>query len=426
MEQNLYREYLSILQRELIPALGCTEPIAIAYAAAVARQELGVFPERMELRCSGNIIKNVKGVTVPNSGGMKGLAAAAILGVVGGDANRELEVLEGVTDADRQRTRELVAQDYCTCTLQEDVANLYISARVFHGDHWVEVVIINRHTNIARVVRDGEVLHDSGVGGAQPGREASSPLTLKGILEFAEEARMEDVEPILAQQVAMNSAIADEGLDKPYGAQVGRTLLKVYGDNVETRARARAAAGSDARMSGCPMPVVINSGSGNQGIAVSMPIVEYAKELGVDREKLYRALLVGNLCAIHQKKFIGSLSAYCGAVSAGCGAGAGIAWLHGGDYATVGRTIVNTLANVAGMVCDGAKPSCAAKIASAVEAAILAWHLSRDGHTFQAGEGIVRENVEETIRSVGYVGRVGMKITDLEILEIMLDHVKLD
>ena len=426
MEQKLYQEYLNLLRRELIPALGCTEPIAIAYAAAVARRELGMFPERMELRCSGNIIKNVKGVTVPNSGGMKGLAAAAILGVVGGDADRELEVLEGVTDAHRERTRDLVAQDYCSCTLQEGVANLYIAARVFGGGHWAEVIIINRHTNIARIVRDGKVIFDSGLDGLEPGQEVYSPLTLRGILDFAETAKMEDVEPILTQQIEMNSAIADEGLNKPYGAQVGRTLLKVYGDNVETRARARAAAGSDARMSGCPMPVVINSGSGNQGITVSMPIVEYAKELGADKERTYRALLVGNLCAIHQKKFIGSLSAYCGAVSAGCGAGAGITWLYGGDYAAIGRTIVNTLANVAGMVCDGAKPSCAAKIASAVEAAILACHLSRDGHTFHAGEGIVREDVEETIRSVGYVGRVGMKITDLEILEIMLDHVNLD
>ena len=426
MEQKLYQEYLDLLRRELVPALGCTEPIAIAYAAAAARRELGGFPDRMELKCSGNIIKNVKGVTVPNSGGMKGLAAAAILGVVGGDPDRELEVLEGVTDAHRARTRELVSEDYCACSLQEGVANLYIAVRVFAGSHWAEVIIVSRHTNIARITRDGEVTFDSGIGALEPGEEAYSPLTLKGILEFANEAKLEDVASILDQQIEMNTAIAREGLSKPYGAQVGRTLLEVYGDNVETRARAHAAAGSDARMSGCPLPVVINSGSGNQGMTVCLPIVEYARELGASKEQLYRALLVANLAAIHQKKFIGSLSAYCGAVSAACGAGAGITYLHGGDYAVIGRTIVNTLANVAGMVCDGAKPSCAAKIASAVEAAILAHHLSQAGHTFHAGEGIVRDDVEETIRSVGYVGRVGMKETDLEILEIMLDHVNLD
>jgi len=286
--------------------------------------------------------------------------------------------------------------------------------------------VTNRHTNVARITRNGTITFDRGLGGIEPGQEAYSPLTLKGILEFAETAALEDVAPILDQQIQLNTAIAEEGLSKPYGAQVGRTLLEVYGNTVETGARARAAAGSDARMSGCPMPVVINSGSGNQGMTVSLPIIEYAKELGVSQEKLYRALLVGNLAAIHQKKFIGALSAYCGAVSAGCGAGAGITYLYGGDYAAIGRTIVNTLANVAGMVCDGAKPSCAAKIASAVEAAILAHHLSEAGHTFHAGEGIVRDDVEETIRSVGYVGRVGMKVTDLEILEIMLDRVDLN
>jgi L-cysteine desulfidase len=427
MEKKLYQNYINILKHELVPALGCTEPIAIAYAAAKARAVLGCFPEKISMRCSGNIIKNVKGVTVPNSGGMKGIDVAAILGVVGGDADRELEVLESITPEHIEKTKELVKSGFCSCELEENVENLHIVARVMTEDHYAEVTIINRHTYITKIEKDGEVLFENM--SEETYKEHvidKSLLNVRDILEFADTVDIEDVKEILDRQIEMNSAISDEGLSGEYGAQVGKTLLEVYGNDVRTRARARAAAGSDARMGGCSMPVVINSGSGNQGMTVSLPVIEYAKELGVSREKLYRALIVSNLVAIHQKKYIGSLSAYCGAVSAACGSGAAITYLYGGNYEKISYTIINTLANVGGIVCDGAKSSCAAKIASSVEAAIMAHHLSSKKHSFQPGEGIVQEDLEDTIKSMGYIGRVGMKITDTEILNIMIDRVDID
>ena len=424
MDQKLYNSYIKILKNELVPALGCTEPIAIAYAAAKAHEVLGQMPEKIELCCSGNIIKNVKGVKVPNSNGLKGIDVAATLGVVGGRADRELEVLEDVTDADIEKTKELVQQGFCTCTLKEGVENLYIVAKVIAGEHSAEVTIVNRHTLISRIVKDGEVLYQIAAHEDSPEYVDKSVLNVKDILEFADTVRIEDVKDILDRQITMNSAISDEGLNHPYGAQVGRTLLNDYGNDVKIRARARAAAGSDARMSGCSLPVVINSGSGNQGMTVSLPVIEFAKEWNVSQDKLYRALVVSNLIAVHQKKYIGSLSAYCGAVSAGCGAGAAITYLSGGSYEDVSLTIVNTIGNVGGI--DGAKSSCAAKIASAVDAAILAHYMGQHHRSFQPGEGIVREDVEDTIKSMGYIGRVGMKDTDTEILNIMIDRVDID
>ena len=426
MDQKLYNSYVKILKNELVPALGCTEPIAIAYAAAKAHEVLGQMPEKIELCCSGNIIKNVKGVKVPNSNGLKGIDVAATLGVVGGRADRELEVLEDVTEADIEKTKELVQQGFCTCTLKEGVDNLYIVAKVIAGEHSAEVTIVNRHTLISRIVKDGEVLYQIAAHEDSPEYVDKSVLNVKDILEFADTVKIEDVKDILDRQITMNSAISDEGLNHPYGAQVGRTLLNDYGNDVKIRARARAAAGSDARMSGCSLPVVINSGSGNQGMTVSLPVIEFAKEWNVSQDKLYRALVVSNLIAVHQKKYIGSLSAYCGAVSAGCGAGAAITYLSGGSYEDVSLTIVNTIGNVGGIVCDGAKSSCAAKIASAVDAAILAHYMGQHHRSFQPGEGIVREDVEDTIKSMGYIGRVGMKDTDTEILNIMIDRVDID
>ncbi|MEF9969854.1 MAG: L-serine ammonia-lyase, iron-sulfur-dependent, subunit alpha [Ruthenibacterium sp.] len=423
MDLLMYQNYVKILQSELVPALGCTEPIAIAYAAAKARATLGCFPEKIEIRCSGNIIKNVMGVTVPNSGGMKGIDVAATLGVVGGDADSELEVLEKVTQADIDRTASLVKSGFCTCNLEENVENLYIIAKVFCGEHTAEVTIINRHTFITRIEKDGNVLFEQAVGDVKSkGDIDKSQLNVQDILTFADTVCIDDVREVLDRQIEMNSAIAEEGLSKKYGTQVGSTLLEVYGDDVKIRARAKAAAGSDARMSGCSLPVVINSGSGNQGMTVSLPVIEFAKELGVSREKLYRALVISNLISIHQKRYIGSLSAFCGAVTAAAGAGAAITYLYGGDYHAICLTIVNTIANVGGIVCDGAKPSCAAKIASSVDAAILAHYLSSKNCTFGDGEGFVQGDVEATIRSMGYIGRVGMKATDTEILNIMIDH----
>lgn len=426
LEKKLYDNYVQILKNELVPALGCTEPIAIAYAAAKARDVLGCFPDHVDMRCSGNIIKNVKGVTVPNSDGMKGIDVAAILGIVGGDASRELEVLESVTKEDLAKTKELAQAGYCSCSIQEDVANLYIVATVRKDDHYAEVTIINRHTYITRIVKDGEVLFETAVSEESRDYVDKSLLNVKDILEFADTVAIEDVKEVLDRQIEMNSAIADEGLIHPYGAQIGRTLLQVYGDDVKIRAKARAAAGSDARMGGCSMPVVINSGSGNQGMTVSLPVIEFAKSLFCSQEKLYRALVVSNLVAIHQKKYIGSLSAYCGAVSAACGSGAAITYLYGGDYEEISATIVNTIGNVGGIVCDGAKSSCAAKIASAVDAAILGHFLGHKHRWFQPGEGIVQKDVEGTIKSMGYIGRVGMKDTDKQILNIMIDQVDID
>lgn len=409
-----------MLRRELVPALGCTEPISIAYAAAKAREVLGAFPERMELHCSGNIIKNVRCVTVPNSGGLKGAEAAAILGAAGGAADKELEVLEFVTDADRETAARLVDTDFCRCVLKTGVDNLYVEARLFSGGESSSVTIINRHTLITHITRNGETLFGRAYTSDAAAKFAvPKQLTVKSILDFADTLNPSDVEELFDRQIEMNAAIAEEGLNNPYGARVGATILQVYGNGVVARARAKSAAGSDARMSGCSMPVVINSGSGNQGITVSLPVVEYAAELGATRDKLYRALAVSNLVAIHQKRYIGNLSAYCGAVSAACGAGAGITYLYGGDYEAVGRTIINTIANVGGILCDGAKPSCAAKIASAVEAAIMAHHLSNERRVFLSGEGLVGKDIEETIKCIGYIGRVGMKTTDVKILKIL-------
>ena len=428
MDSELYKNYLDILKQELVPALGCTEPIAIACAAAKARRLLGSFPESLEMKLSGNIIKNVKGVTVPNSGGLKGIDIAAVLGMVGGNADKALEVLEEITPEHIARAKELASRGICTYSLAENVPNLYISAKAVCSGHYAEVVIAHQHTNIIKMEKDGEVLLDR----TQEAEEKTddtvdrSRLTVKDILDFADQVRMEDIEEIISRQIRLNTAISQEGLDNNYGAQIGKTLMHVWGKSATTRACARAAAGSDARMGGCSMPVVINSGSGNQGITVSLPVIVYAEEWEVSRDKLYRSLVVSNLIAVHQKYYIGSLSAYCGAVSAACGAGAGITYMYGGTYEQVSLTIINTLGNVGGIVCDGAKPSCAAKIASSVDAALMAFHLSIQNKSFLPGEGLIKGDVEETIKSMGYIGRVGMKTTDTEILNVMIDRVNVD
>ncbi|MGE5633307.1 MAG: serine dehydratase subunit alpha family protein [Caulobacteraceae bacterium] len=411
------------MKSELIEALGCTEPIAIAYATAKAKAVLGKQPERMEVGCSGNIVKNVKGVVVPNTGGLIGIAAAAIAGVVGGDSDRGLQVLESVKDEQHEEIRRLIKEKYCDVYHLQGVENLYIEAKVYSGNESAEVCIENAHTNITKIVKNGKVLFENKAGDHNDPEEAGdrSLLTIKDIIEFADTVNLDEVRDILKNQIQMNTAISEEGLKNNYGVSVGKTLMKCYGDDVKIRARAKAAAGSDARMSGCSLPVVINSGSGNQGITASLPVIEYAKELKVSEDKLLRALIISNLTSIHQKALIGKLSAYCGAVSAAAGSGAGITYLHGGSYEEISRTIVNTIANVGGIVCDGAKPSCAAKIATAVEAAILGYQLSSQGRVFKGGEGLVKDGVEATIESFGRVGKRGMESTDVEIINIMLD-----
>ena len=431
MDKKIYDTYVRILKEELVPALGCTEPIALAYASAKAGETLGTFPEHLTVACSGNIIKNVKGVTVPNSGGMKGVEAAAVLGLTGG-GGQALEVLETVREEDISRTKELINEGFCDCVLKEGTANLYIEARAVCKDEEALVVIENEHTNITRIEKNGRVLYqkekeETEVSEA-PDQETVDKdlLNLEDIIAFADEVRMEDVKNTLERQVKYNMKIADEGLKNPWGAQVGRVVLEEFGNDVKWRAVAKAAAGSDARMSGCSLPVIINSGSGNQGMTCSLPVIEYGRALGKTEEEIYRALCVSNLTALNQKRYIGSLSAYCGAVCAAAGAGAGITYLHGGTLEQIENTVVNTIADAGGIVCDGAKPSCAAKISTALQAAILSHKMAMKGLTFGRGEGLVMDCPENTIKAVGYVGRAGMKQTDVEILNLMIGKTKLE
>ncbi|MEG0485436.1 MAG: L-serine ammonia-lyase, iron-sulfur-dependent, subunit alpha [Oscillospiraceae bacterium] len=412
--------YSHILKEELVPALGCTEPIAVALAAAVAVKALGAFPCSITAFCSGNIIKNVMGVTVPNCGGLKGVAAAAIIGAVGGDCTLGLEVLKNVTEDNISLAKRLVADKLCKVRELDSDHNLHIILTVHHGDDSASAEIADRHTNIIKVTKNGKALYECG-SGREPCESLTSRTTMcmDGILEYANTTDLSDLRPMFKRQIEYNTAIANEGLCGKYGACVGKTLLSSYGSDVKIRARAMPAAGSDARMSGCVLPVITNSGSGNQGMTASLPVIEYAKEYNIDDEHLYRALIVSNLTAIHQKTRIGRLSAYCGAVSAACGAGAGISYMLGGDNAEICATITNTLGNVAGMICDGAKPSCAAKISSAVDAAILGYHLAKAHKGFCEGEGIIKDDIEKTIAAVGRLGHCGMRRTDTEIIAIM-------
>lgn len=421
MDDCTYHKYLNILKDELVPALGCTEPIAIAYASAAAVKALGKFPEHMTAACSGNIIKNVKSVIVPNTCGQKGIEVAAAIGAVGGNADKKLEVLSDVTTDDAEQAKKLVEQGFCSVEVLKGNATLHIIMTAYCGSDKASVEIINEHTNIVCVMKNDSVLFEKKCSEViEKSTNSREFMSIEGIIEFADIVKIEDIKELLDRQIEYNTAISEEGLNNKYGANVGQTLLSAYDDtDVKVRARARAAAGSDARMSGCVLPVIINSGSGNQGITVSLPVIEYAENLGASHEKLYRALVVSNLAAIHQKTGIGKLSAYCGAVCASCGSGAGIAYLEGADYNEISDTIVNTLANVSGIVCDGAKPSCAAKIASAVDAAIMGYLMAHKKRKFMPGEGIVNKNVEATIKNVGQLARLGMKETDEEVLKIM-------
>jgi len=428
MNKKLYEDFKEILRSELVPALGCTEPGAIAYAASQARALLGNMPDSIELWCSGNIVKNVKGVIVPNSGGMRGIDAAAVLGALVSPRDCEneqnLEVLNNITDKDIEQAKALLESGFCVCHLKEDTPNLYIKAVARADGHEAKVVIKDSHTNIVLKVFDGEIISDSESKSQDTEIEKlKDSLSVKEILNFADMLTEDDGHKIFAMQIEANTAIAEEGLSGNYGARVGQTLLKSRDcKSVKTRAVAKAAAGSDARMNGCIMPVVINSGSGNQGITVTVPVVEYVKELGMGRDMLYKALAISNLISIHIKHHIGKLSAFCGAVSASCGSGAAIAYLQGAGYGQICHTISNTLGNVGGIVCDGAKASCAAKIASSLDAAFLGYDMAKDNLCFQSGEGFVEENIEETIDNMGKIGKYGMRSTDKEILHLMLGH----
>ena len=382
--------------------------------------------QRMEVEASGNIIKNVKSVFVPNTGGLRGIPAAAAAGMAAGDPALELEVLSSIGEGEQAAIRQYLADTPIAVKLADSPFIFDIAIRAWAGEDSALVRIVNYHTNIVRVERNGQVLKEvEAQAAAEEGLTDKSVLTVEGILEFAREAALADVEDAVGRQVRYNTAIAQEGLRGDYGANIGKVLLATYGDDVKIRAKAMAAAGSDARMNGCGLPVVIVSGSGNQGLTASLPVVEYAKELGADWETTLRAVLVSDLITIHLKAEIGRLSAYCGAVSAGCGSGAGIAYLYGKDkpeealLKDVSHTIVNSLAVDSGIVCDGAKASCAAKIASAVDAGLLGFYMYQNGQQFRGGDGIISKGVEQTIRNIGLLATQGMRETDREILDIM-------
>ncbi len=416
-----YQAFLRILREELVPAMGCTEPIALAYAAAKARELLGAIPAKVVVEVSSNIIKNVKSVIVPNTGGLKGIETAIAFGIIAGRAENELEVISQVDEATRQSALEYLERAIISVKLADTPNNFDIIVTVFSGEAYVKLRITDFHTNITLIERNGEVLLEKESIHFTPSAAGDRDLlNIKEIIEFADNVLIKDVQDILSRQVRYNSAIAWEGIKHSYGANIGSVLLKSYPNDVLTRAKALAAAASDARMSGCELPVIINSGSGNQGIAASIPVIVYAKELQVDEDKLYRALVVSNLATIHQKNRIGSLSAFCGAVCAGCGSGAGIAYLHGCGYPEIAQTLINAIAMVSGIICDGAKPSCAAKIAASVDAGILGFHMTQEGQQFRRGDGIVADGVEKTIANMGQVGRIGMRETDKEIINIML------
>ena len=457
MDRNshIYQTYVNILKHELICAMGCTEPVALAYCAAVARSVLGEQPDRIKVEASGNIIKNVKSVVVPNTGGRRGIAAAAAVGVLGGDENARMQVIANVPDEVKNRLGAYLEQTPIEVAPLDSPCVLDMIVTVSKGEKSAKVRIADEHTNIVYIEKDGKEL--SAAPSAAPANasadcsddasgEASAPgmsrktsldsspenvsensldyslLTVRGIYDFACTCDLGDVCPVIERQIRMNTAISDEGLRSDYGANIGKVLLK-GGTDVRTRAKARAAAGSDARMNGCELPVVICSGSGNQGMTASLPVIEYAKELQADHDTLVRALLISNLTTLHAKAGIGRLSAYCGAVSAGAGAGAGIAYLYGGDEEDIAHTIVNTLAISSGIVCDGAKSSCAAKIATAVETGILGFEMYRNGQQFYDGEGLVVKGVENSIDNFSRLGRVGMRETDREIILMMTEKV---
>lgn len=420
-EDIKYKAYVQILQEELVPAMGCTEPIALAYGAAKAREVLGCIPERVVVEASGSIIKNIKSVIVPNTNQLKGIPAAVAAGVVAGKAEKELEVISAVTDDEIVQIQEFM---YNTDIFVEHVNNgitFDIIVTVYKGESYAKVRIANYHTNIVLIEKDGEVLHKIEIEGEEEsGLTDRSLLSLEDIWDFANTVGIEDVRKIIARQIKYNTAIAEEGLRGNYGSNIGRVLLDAYGNSISVRAKAMAAAGSDARMNGCELPVIINSGSGNQGMTTSLPVIEYAKELNVSEETLYRALVLSNLVTIHQKTSIGRLSAFCGAVSAGAGAGAGIGYLLGTDCDGIARIVVNTLANTGGIVCDGAKSSCAAKIASAVDAGILGYYMHKNGQDFEEGDGLVADCAEQTIGNIGRLGKKGMKRTNEEIIKMMV------
>ena len=418
---QLYQQYINILREELRPAMGCTEPIAMAYAAAKARQTLGAIPDKIRLWVSGNIIKNVKSVVVPNTGGLHGMAAALCAGIIGGDADKELQVIAEVPEEKHAQIKAYM--ESVDLEIQPSYSELVfdIDLFVYHGEDMVRLRIANHHTNIVLIQKNNETILELPVSeSSEENLTDKSCLSIEKIVEFADCLDVEDVRDTVGVQVEKNMEIAAEGLKHSWGANIGSVILRRQVGGVEKIAAAWAAAGSDARMSGCEKPVIICSGSGNQGITASVPVAVFAREMCKSEEELLRAVALSDLVTIHQKAGIGRLSAYCGAISAGCGAGAGIAYLQGGKADAVAHTVVNAIAILSGTICDGAKPSCAAKIAAAVDAGILGYNMYLEGQQFYGGDGIVTKGVDNTVRNVGILAREGMRQTDRTILEIML------
>ena len=413
--------YTAILREELLLATGCTEPIAVAYCAAKLREVLGGKPEEVLAEVSGNILKNVKSVVVPNTDGRRGIDAAIAVGIVAGDADAELQVIANVTENDAAAIQGYLDATSIKVTCPETPCLLDIFLHGKREGHTAAVRVANNHTNLIYIEKDGEVLLEKPVtANAEDNLQDKSVLNVKDILTFVETVPLSAIEPIIGRQIACNTAIAEEGLKNSWGANIGSTLLQ-RSDDMETQARAWAAAGSDARMNGCEMPVVICSGSGNQGITASVPVWRYGRLMGADDERILRAVCLSDLITIHQKTGIGRLSAYCGAVSAGVGAGCGIAWLRGADYDAICHTLENAVAMISGCICDGAKASCASKIAMGVECGMLGYNMYLGGNNFQPGHGIMGKDVEDTIRHVGVLAAQGMRETDRVILKIMTE-----
>ena len=419
---TLYQQFIAILKEELRPAMGCTEPIALAYAGAKAREVLGAMPDQIDVLVSGNIIKNVKSVVVPNTGGLRGIAAAVCAGVVTGDASKQLEVISSVSQEQQAALKKYMSEVTVNISPAANDLVFDIDITLHAGNDQARVRIINHHTNIVHISRNDEVLVDLPVEeSSEDHLTDKSCLTIERIVEFADVLDPNDVKDTIGRQLEYNLAIAREGLKNSWGANIGSVILNQQGTSDNRRAAAFAAAGSDARMSGCEMPVIILSGSGNQGITASVPVAVYAESFGSTEEELLRAVAVSDLVTVHQKTGIGRLSAYCGAISAGCGAGAGIAYLHGGRYEAVAHTVVNAIAILSGTICDGAKPSCAAKIAAAVDAGILGYNMYLENQEFVGGDGIVTKGADKTVSNIGRLAREGMRETDRAILRIMLD-----
>ena len=424
MDARIYKGYIDILNEELLPAMGCTEPISLAYAAALARQVLGRLPESVEISVSGNILKNVKSVIVPNTGGLKGVCAAAAAGIAAGKADKKLQVLSEVTEDDFVKIKQYLDSASFKVTHAQNGCVFDIGVKVSNGDDNAFVRIEGYHTNVVEITKNGEsILHNSRTYIGDGKLTDRSILNVRDIVEFADTVNINDIEEIISRQIEYNTAIAEEGLKNDYGANLGKVLLSAFGDGVHNRAKATAAAGSDARMNGCSLPVVIVSGSGNQGMTASLPVVVYAKHLNASREKTIRAVALSDLITVHLKTGIGRLSAYCGAVSAGAGAGAAVSYLYGGGYEDIAHTIVNALAIDSGLICDGAKSSCAAKIASAVDAGLTGMEMYRRGNQSYGGDGILESGVENTIENVGDLARIGMRETDEEIIRLMIKNI---